>query len=199
MLSLMESTGMSRDHYEEDAVFGVEVYYGQSGTGAMRLKLLFLVISVCNFASFILHLHRFDFKRPKRTTSFPGCVCVCVCVSIYIYIYIKRGRVSAGFVWVDPPGRSGFAGSTPRRVLLRPGPVPGLGRPGRPAGPVQVSKLWQEHTTHLNEKYKRLSTDYKELVHPFISPMVLGMTNLLFPLQRRLCFSFIIFEQINLQ
>ena len=80
MLSLMESTGMSRDHYEEDAVFGVEVYYGQSGTGAMRLKLLFLVISVCNFASFILHLHRFDFKRPKRTTSFPGYV--------YIYIYI---------------------------------------------------------------------------------------------------------------
>jgi hypothetical protein len=75
----------------------------------MRLKLLFLVISVCNFASFILHLHRFDFKRPKRTTSFPGCVCVCVSIYIYIYkyiyIYIKRGRVSAGFVWVDPPGQ----------------------------------------------------------------------------------------------
>ena len=124
------------------------------------------------------------------------CVCVCVYIYIYIYIYIKRpglSRVCLG----RPAGSIGF-----RRVLLRPGPVPGLGRPGRPgrpAGPVQVSKLWQEHTTHLNKKYKRLSTDYKELVHPFISPMVLGMTNLLFPLQRRLCFSFIIFEQINLQ
>jgi len=53
MLSSMESTGTSRDHYEEDVVFRMEVYYEQSDTGAMRLKLLFLVISVCNFASFI--------------------------------------------------------------------------------------------------------------------------------------------------
>jgi len=115
-------------------------------------------------------------------------------LAMYIYIYIKRDRVLAGFVWVDrvSPGQllDGF--------LLRPGPVLGLGRPRRPAGPVQVSKLWQERTTHLNEKFTRLSTDYKELVHPFIGPTVLGMTNLLFLLQRRLCFSFIIFEQINL-
>jgi hypothetical protein len=49
----MESTGTSKDRYKEDAMFGLEVYYEQSGTGAMRLKLPFLVISVCNFVSFI--------------------------------------------------------------------------------------------------------------------------------------------------
>jgi hypothetical protein len=74
----------------------------------LNLKLLLLVISICNFASFILHLHRFDIKRPKRTTSFPGCV----------YTKKQRGRVSAGFVrvaWVR--GWPGFAGSTPQRVF----------------------------------------------------------------------------------
>ena len=134
MLSSMESIGTSRDHYKKDVVFGVEVYYGQSGTGAMRLKLFFLVIFVYNFASFILHLHRFDFKKSKQTTSFPGCVC------------IKKKRPGLSRVC---SGRSG-SGLTYRvdRVspgqllggfLLRPGPVPG---PGRPAGPVRVSKLW---------------------------------------------------------
>jgi hypothetical protein len=51
----MESTGTSRDHYKEDVVFGMEVYYGQSGTGAMRLKLLFLVIlsAILHPSSFI--------------------------------------------------------------------------------------------------------------------------------------------------
>jgi len=103
----------------------------------LNLKLLLLVISICNFASFILHLHlhRFDFKRPKPTTSFPGCV------------YTKKTK-KPGLSRVCP-GRPG-SGSTLRvdRVLpgqllsgflLRPGPVSGLGRPGpgstRRAGP----------------------------------------------------------------
>ena len=149
------------------------------------LCLQFCILHPSSFICIVLTLK----GQNERRRFLDVCVCVCVC----LYIYKKRpglSRVCLG----RPAGSIGF-----RRVLLRPGPVPGLGRPGRPAGSVQVSKLWQEHTTHLNEKYKRLSTDYKELVHPFISPMVLGMTNLLFPLQRRLCFSFIIFEQINLQ
>jgi hypothetical protein len=33
---------------------------------------------------------------------------------------------------VDPPGRPGFLGQLPGRFLLRLGPVPGPGRPGRP-------------------------------------------------------------------
>jgi len=146
MLASMESTRTPRDHYEEDAMFGVEVYYWQSGTWAMRLnlKLLLLVISICNFASFILHLHlhlhRFDFKRPKPTTSFPGCV----------YTKKQRGRVSVGFVRVTrvpgrPAGSIGFrrvnssAGFylDPDRSQARVGRVP-----GRPAGPVRVSKQW---------------------------------------------------------
>jgi len=46
-------------------------------------------------------------------------------------VYVKkRGRVSAGFTRVarvDPPGRPGFAGPTPRRVFTktRTGPMPG--------------------------------------------------------------------------
>ena len=35
-------------------------------------------------------------------------------------------------------------GQLPRGFLLRPGPVPGPGRPGRPAGPVRVLKLWKK-------------------------------------------------------
>jgi len=77
----------------------------------------------------ILHLHRFDFKRPKRTTLFPG----------YVYIKKQRGQVSAGFIRVigfliDPRGRPGFAGSTPRRVFTwtRTGPRPGSTRRSGP-------------------------------------------------------------------
>ena len=140
MLSSMESTWTSRDHYEEDVVFGVEVYYGQSGIGAIRLKLLFLVISVCNFASSILHLHRFDFRRPKRTTSFPGCVC----------IKKQRGWVSAGFVQVARvSGQPGFTRPTLGGFLLSPRPVSG---PGRPAGSVRVSKLWLYILWNLKKK-----------------------------------------------
>ena len=90
------------------------------------IEIVFSCYSVCNFASFILHLHRFDFKRPKRTTSFPGCVC----------IKKQRGRVSAGSPrfrvnWVSP-------GQLLGGFLLRPGPVPD---PGRPVEPVRISKL----------------------------------------------------------
>jgi hypothetical protein len=53
---------------------------------------------------------------------------------IYIYIYIK-GRVSTGFTRVDRVS----PGQLPDGFLLRPGPVPGLDRPGpgstRRAGP----------------------------------------------------------------
>jgi len=54
---------------------------------------------------------------------------------VCVYIYIKTGRVSTGFTRVDrvPPGQ------LPSGFLLRPGPVPGPGRPGpgltRRAGP----------------------------------------------------------------
>ena len=57
-------------------------------------------------------------------------------VSLF-YIYIK-GWVSAGFTRVDRVS----PGQLPDEFLLRPGPVPG---PGRPAGPVQVSKLCWKH------------------------------------------------------
>jgi len=70
-----------------------------TGTWAMRLKLLFLVISICNFASFFVHPSSFIcivlsqnfwyFKRPQQTTSFPA---------MCIYIYIKRDRVSTGLI-----------------------------------------------------------------------------------------------------
>jgi hypothetical protein len=106
----------------------------------MRLKLLFVVISVCNFASFILHLHRFDIlKVQNKRRRFSA-----------IYIYKKRGRVSAGFAQVArvpgrPAGLNGFrqANSSvgfyldPDRFQTRVCRVP-----SRPAGPVRVSKLW---------------------------------------------------------
>jgi hypothetical protein len=159
MLSSMESTGTRRDHYEEDAMFGVEVYYGQSGTWAMRLnlKLLLLVISICNFASFILHLHRFDFKRPKRTTSFPGCVC----------IKKQRGWVSAGFVRVARV----LPGQLLGEFLLRLGPVPGPGRPG--AG--STRRASPDFKTMIPSQYLPLSITLTQL-HALSANVVQSMT-----------------------
>jgi hypothetical protein len=145
MLSSMESTGTSRDRYKEDAVFGLEMYYGQSGTRAMRLKLLFLVISVCNFASFICIV--LTLKGQNKRCRFPA---------MYIYKKTKRSGLSRVC-----PGRPGFR-STRRveRVSGQPVESTGFRRAnsstgfyldpdrsqtrvlGRPTGPVQVSKLW---------------------------------------------------------
>jgi len=112
-----------------------------TGTRVMRLKLLFLVVSVCNFASFIyivLSQNFWHFKRPKRTTSFPA---------MYIYIYKKkRGRVSARFAWVTRvPGRPAAfrrANSSADFYLDLNRSQAWVGRvPSRPAGPVRVLKL----------------------------------------------------------
>jgi len=54
---------------------------------------------------------------------------------VYIYIYKKTGRVSARFTQVDRVSPA----QLPGEFLLRPGPVPG---PGRPAKLVRVSKLF---------------------------------------------------------
>jgi hypothetical protein len=108
-----------------------------TGTGVMRLKLLLLVVSVCNFASFIyivLSQNFWHFKRPKRTTSFPA---------MYIYIYIKKKRSGLSRVCLGRPGSGSTRRVSPGQILdgflLRPEPVPSLGWPGpkstRRAGP----------------------------------------------------------------
>jgi len=126
----MESTRTRRDHYEEDAIFGVEVYYWQSGTRVMRLnlKLLLLVISICNFASFICIVLTLKGQNERR--RFPD-------------VYIQKNKEAE-----SQPGLSGSPGFGVDRVspgqllsgfLLRPGPVSGPGWPSprstRRAGP----------------------------------------------------------------
>jgi len=70
-----------------------------------------------------------------------------------------------------------------------------------------------DQMTHLNKKYKRLTSDYQELCQVVMEmrsnmsdrwalsycPTVPATTNLvLFVLQRHLCFRFIVFERINI-
>jgi hypothetical protein len=47
MLSSMESTGTSRDHYEGDAVFGVEVYYGHRSYAIEIAFFCYLCLQFC--------------------------------------------------------------------------------------------------------------------------------------------------------
>ena len=76
-------------------------------------------ILLCYSSSFSL------FKRPKRRPL----------TSIYI-----RDRVSAG--WPGSRVDRVSPGQFPSGFLPPPGPVPGPGRSGQPAGPVRVLKLW---------------------------------------------------------
>jgi hypothetical protein len=112
-----------------------------TGTWVMRLKLLFLVVSVCNFASFIyivLSQNFWHFKRPKRTTSFPA---------MYIYIYKKKKRSGLSRVCLGRPGswstrRVSRANSSADFYLDLNRSRAWVGRvPSWPAGPVRVLKL----------------------------------------------------------
>jgi len=121
------------------------------------IEIAFSCYFVCNFASFILHLHRFDFKRPKRTTSFPGCVC----------IKKQRGWVSAGFVRVARV----LPGQLLGEFLLRLGPVPGPGRPG--AG--STRRASPDFKTMIPSQYLPLSITLTQL-HALSANVVQSMT-----------------------
>jgi len=136
MLSSMESTGTSRDHYEGDAVFGVDVYYRHKSYSIEIVFSCYLCLQFCilhpSFASFWVKTVDI-LKGQNKRRHFQLC------------IYIKK-RPGLSRVCPSCPG----FGSTRRvdrvspgqllgRFLLRPGPVPGPGRPGpgstRRAGP----------------------------------------------------------------
>jgi hypothetical protein len=116
MLSSMESTRTSRDHYEGNVVFGVEMYYGHR---SYAIEIAFSCYLCLQFnlhpSSFICVLSQnfWYFKRPQRMTSFTA-----------MYIYKKRDRVSIRFARVTRVSPGQLLGG----FLLRPGPV--LGRVG---------------------------------------------------------------------